>query len=629
MASNTRPGLWLGVLFVYFLLMNYVVLHSPITLFPTPDAPSLSQAVFLSSNAKHPSQLPAHSHENATDQWQPVSLPHDWYQSQQRTQQIWYSTKIHLPRITQSSVWALYLPSVTHNAAVYLNGTWIGQGGDFNDPVSRHHNEPLLFPFSSTLLKEGENQLLIRVKASHPKQGLFDAFYVAPLNQLEKAYWWKRIVRVDVVQWLTLIMYSMAALLLVFWLVRPQDKIYGLFALELILWATHNLNLFISDIPVSAKTWEAMTMSTLGWTVATMIVFNHRYVGVGMNAIDRAVMLYSAAGIGIFFLPDIGSILTIGYGIWDAFLILFGSYAIYFLIVQFWKTQDRDVYLMLLAGVPILVFGFHDILTVNHFRDRREGLIIQYSLIPAVLLFSWFLIKRFVGSLNQAEQMTSLLEHRVKQRETELAQQFERLKQLEQQQLLAQERERIMRDMHDGIGGQLVSVISLLQNQKSTLLVKTRQKIESSLTDLRLVIDSLDPLMCDLTSVLGMMRGRINDQLRCTNIQLHWQVEDLPTTDDLSPHKSLHIMRIVQEAINNVVKHSSAQQVWLRTGHSNEALFIRIQDDGNGFSANDNQSHSRGLTNMHYRAQQIGADLAISSDDCGTSVTLQLAVNNS
>jgi signal transduction histidine kinase len=347
---------------------------------------------------------------------------------------------------------------VTHNAAVFVNGIWIGQGGRFEEPVSRHHNNPLMFEFSSELLHHEpsglvENRIDIRVMASHARQGLMDQFYLAPATELRAAYEWKRFWRVDFIQWITMAMYFMGGIVLCFWLARPQDKIYGLFALQLFIWATHNLNLFVFDIPSSAHFWEAMTMSTLGWTVVAMILFNHRYVGGGNVRVEKLVLIFGICGLGIFLLPEVGDVLRIGYGVWDSFLIIFGSYAILHLLKVFWRLQDIDVYLMLLVGVPILVFGLHDILTVNYLRDRRDGLTIQYSVIPAIMLFSFFLVRRFVQSINQAEELSATLEQRVIEKQREVESQFEKLKSMEQERVLSKERERIMRDMHDGIGG--------------------------------------------------------------------------------------------------------------------------------------------------------------------------------
>jgi signal transduction histidine kinase len=423
-------------------------------------------------------------------------------------------------------------------------------------------------------------------------------------------------------------MYLMGLIVFMFWLARPQDNIYAIFAIELFFWATHNLNLFITDIPVSACTWEAMNISTLGWTVITMIIFNHRYVGEGNIKLEKFMLPFAIIGIGIFFLPDISSILHIGYSIWDGFVMVFGIYALYYLVHTYRQQKNLDAYLMMLVGIPILAFGLHDILLINNFIDRRDGLTMQYSVIPSVLLFSWFLIRRFVQSITEAERLAETLEQRVEEKQQALQTQYEQLNALEKKQVLAEERERIMRDMHDGIGGQLVSVITLLRNHDEPVFTKVREKVQHSLADLRLVIDSLDPLLSDLPTLLGMMRMRLLDQLESANIELEWAVTELPEIKNMGPRHSLHIMRIVQEAITNSIKHSSSATMTLATGIiDNEKVYIDIIDYGQSQSNNNTPSStSRGINNMRYRAEQLGGELQIKHTETGTSVRLLLNI---
>ncbi len=614
-------------LFLYWLAFNYLVFFTPSDFFRVSDADAITDVQYVASSADTPQAL-------TQEKWQPVSLPDDWYKNHHDIEQIWYSTNLTLD-VPEGSIWAVYLPSVTHNAAVYINGVWVGQGGRFSDPVSRHHNEPLLFSFSSALLHQGSNQIDIRVKAAFFEQGLFDRFYLAPVEQLKAAYHWKHFLRVDFIQWITMAMYLMGLLVFVFWLARPQDNVYGLFAVELFFWATHNLNLFVTEIPVSVCTWEAMNMSTLGWTVIAMVMFNHRYVGAGNTKVEKFMLSFGVLGIGIFFLPDIGSILHIGYTIWDSFVMIFGVYAIYYLLHTYRQKKDQDVYLILLAGIPILVFGFHDILLINNFIDRRDGMTMQYSVIPSVLLFSWFLIRRFVQSINKAEHLAATLERRVAKKQQALQTQYEQLNLLENQRVLAEERERIMRDMHDGIGGQLVSVITLLRDYNDDVFNRVREKVQHSLADLRFVIDSLDPLLNDLPTLLGMMRMRLLDQLDVAEIELEWAVTELPELGELSPRRSLHIMRIVQEAITNTIKHSAATKMRLATGvintgdpgDENYNIFIDIIDFGKGMDEVSEKPdyQGRGIVNMHYRARQLGATLNIDSSVDGTCVRLLLS----
>ncbi len=615
--------LLLLLLLCYAGALNYLILIAPPEVFPPPELTPLSAAVYRADPADHPGMLPAGN-------WRGLELPHEWQRDDPAQRQGWYRLHTQLAEI-EPGTWAIYLPHVAHNAAVYINRVWVGQGGPFSEPVSRHHNEPLLFAFSTRLLHRGENTLEIRLAAGDSSQGYLDRLYLGPIEQLEPAYRWKYFVRVTLVQWITVSMYGLAALVFLFWIIRPQDRVYGWFSLELFIWATHNLNLLVTEIPLSSRLWEAMTMSTLGWTVVTMLIFNHRYVGHANRTIERMLLLFSLLGIGIFLLPDVGSVLYYGYIYWDSLLMVFGCYAIYHLTSVFWKSQHGDVYLMLLAGIPILVCGLHDILVVNHHIDARDGLIIQYSVVPALLLFSWFMIRRFVESVNLSERMTQTLEQQVAEKELALREQFKRLTQYEKEQALIGERERIMRDMHDGIGGQLISLITLLDSHSGPVFERIRARLHHSLADLRLVIDSLDPLLSDLPTLLGMMRKRLFDQMADQGIELEWCVTDLPPIGDFSPCRSLHIMRIVQEAVTNSIKHAETDRITLATGvlqGGDSQVYIDIIDYGAGMQEQlaNNGHKGRGLANMRYRAEQLGGALKIDSNGAGTCVRLLFGV---
>ncbi len=620
MPADNNKTRALGLLFLYVIVVNGLVFYTPVTFFSPPNVSAIKNVQFNASDENSLESL-------VSTNWQAIVLPDSWYENHSQVDQLWYRANVNLDKVTDEP-WGIYLPSVTHNAAVYINNIWVGQGGPFSDPVSRHHNEPLVFNFSSKLLQQGQNQIDIRVKAAFWQQGLLDQFYIAPMAQLQSAYFWKYFIRVDLIRWITISMFIMSLVVFSFWIARPQDTIYGLFTLELIFWATHNLNLLVSNIPVSTRIWEAMVMSTLGWTVVAMIFFNHRYVSYKNPLLEKFILAFSILGLAIFFLPDVASVLHIGYKVWDVFVLIFGCYAVLFLIKAYLRKPDQDIYLMIFVGIPILAFGLHDILVINHYIDQRDGLIMQYSLVVAVLLFSWFLIRRFVQAVNKAETLAATLEQRVQDKQNVLKLQYEQLQDLEKQQVLSGERERIMRDIHDGIGGQLIAIIGLLQEKQGTIFVKVREKVQSSLTDLRFVIDSLDPVLCDLSTLLGMMRMRLVEQLETVKIELEWAVTELPILNDMTPSRSLHIMRIVQEAITNSIKHSGSKKMRIATGvlENSKQIYIDIIDFGKGFKQKElPNANSRGLSNMHYRAKQLKATIEISTSGKGSYVRLLIA----
>jgi signal transduction histidine kinase len=614
-----------SILIAYLILLNILVFHTPFRIFFEPPLAAIEKLERLESELHEPDQLP-------TGDWQAVSLPDDWSQRDTQGVRAWYRATVVIEDEPEA-LWAMYLPMIFHNAAVYVNGLWVGQGGSFDEPLSRHHNQPLLINFSSSLLRPGENRIHIRMQTTVGKQGLLDRFYVGPAEKLQAAYDWKRLVRFEFIQWITAAMYFMSMIVFAFWLARREDIVYALFSLELFLWATHNLNLFITSIPMSTRLWEATILLSFVWTIVTMIFFNHSYVGYANKKIEKIILYFALTSSGILLLPDVSSIHYVGYHILNTGICLLGIYAISHLIFVYYREKKnhktaQDAFLMLIVGMPILVSGLHDYLLLNNLINRLDGLIVQYSVIPSIILFSWFMIQRFVQSINQAEEMTAVLEQRVQEKQMTLENQYQELRISEQKRLLAEERERIMRDMHDGIGGQLVSIVAQLQDKSGEVFGNIRDKVQTSLTDLRLVIDSLDPVLSDLPTLLGMMRMRFADQLSSANMELEWAVTDLPEYEAIGPGESLHIMRILQEAINNSTKHSGSTKLTLSTGvlaAEYPQIYIDVIDNGRGLKNNSDDSISgRGIKNMHYRAAQLGAKLEINSSLAGTQVRLIL-----
>jgi len=243
-----------------------------------------------------------------------------------------------------------------------------------------------------------------------------------------------------------------------------------------------------------------------------------------------------------------------------------------------------------------------------------------------MLVLFWFLLSRFIKVLEESESLNQELEQRVRAKEKELEQNFDRLKHMEQKHLLSDERSRIMQDVHDGVGGQLVAMLAEIETGRITQ-EEVHDALSQSLTDLRLVIDSLDTASEDLPTLLGMLRTRLQPRLDGHDIELHWAVKSLPKLDDFGPEKALQLMRILQEIFVNILKHSQAKNIYLNTEvlrdeNNIEKIEIIIRDDGRWNSSSNNTG--RGLRNMQRRADSINAELHIDGLETGTCVKILL-----
>ncbi len=245
-------------------------------------------------------------------------------------------------------------------------------------------------------------------------------------------------------------------------------------------------------------------------------------------------------------------------------------------------------------------------------------------------VYAWRLLSDFIDDIRQTEALNVELDQLVQSRTRELSERHREIQKMQRDQLIASERERIMRDMHDGLGGHLVSTLALLDAEnldKDNL----REGIDHALTDMRLMVDSLAPIDNDLNAVLARFRERIQPSLDAAGVTLRWQVDPIPRVERLSPNRVLGALRIMQETISNSLKHARAKGITVATQiDSRDEGWCQIQlaDDGVGFDP-DSDGRGYGIDNMQYRAKQCGFGYRLESEiGLGTTTTLSFAIES-
>jgi signal transduction histidine kinase len=195
----------------------------------------------------------------------------------------------------------------------------------------------------------------------------------------------------------------------------------------------------------------------------------------------------------------------------------------------------------------------------------------------------------------------------------------------------AGERLQLVRDLHDGFGGTLVGAITRLQQAPDeTSRAEVVDLLKDMRDDLRLVIDTTAQEQADLATLIAPLRHRASRLLEAADIDAHWRVEGLEGLQ-LGPGRSLDLLRLLQEALTNVFKHSRAARVDVHLRRAGDRLELRVRDDGVGLAgaapaAGQARAAGAGLASMRHRAQRLGAELRIAgaSDGKGTALELDL-----
>lgn len=559
-------------------------------------------------------------------QWHTVSLPDDWRARRPAYGgYAWYRVVVPLES-KPSGLWAVYLPHVNMNAAVYLNGHYLGSGGPFEPRTARNWNRPLYFPAPAGLLHAGDNVVHVRVKADAWAFGLLGRFYVAPDHLLREAYTAQYRIQITFVEIITLTLVALAILIGVVWLRRRHDACYGWFALASLIWAFNNANLFVVQVPLPPRLWEWAANISLIWMVLAMLMFMLRYLGQPRPRIER--LMFSVALIGSALAPALPERWFFPFlQVCFVLMLGFSVYVLSLAFVTFMRERSAGSGMLSVVGLTLVVAGAHDLLLQLEWFDRATRRSSHQGSLVLFLVIGGILVKRFMHALHLAETLSRDLERRVADKHLELQRNYERVRELEREQVLVAERERITRDIHDGMGGQLIAALAVLEAGGAQLSERLAEALHAALDDLRLMIDSLDPVDQDLGTVLGMFRNRMEPRLQAVGLVFHWRVEDIPPIAGLGPHTVLQVLRILQEAMCNAMRHAQARSItvsaYSRSGEDGRpGVIVELADDGSGLPPDLHEG--RGMSNMRRRAGAIGASFEIVSRATGTAVCLWL-----
>lgn len=608
------PVFWIGTLALAATF--WLGLEALYRLPPSGDALQIAAMERIAWHAETPRELPPQG-------WQAVTLPEDWLHEGVQGTEVWYRASLELD-VPPNRLWATLLPGVNLAAAVFFNGELIGASKRLREPLSQDWNRPLMFSIPNGHLRPGHNEVHVRVLSYPSGHGFMAPLFVGPNELLLPSYENRSLVQIELSRLVTIATAFMSVFLGLIWWLRRSESIYGWLALSTLMWSAHSLKYHVSSIPVTSFQWAAfLFLTVIGFSTA-ISMFMIRFTEVRRPAMERFLLAHAV--VAVLTLGALTAAATdLMYQAAQVFVtvaILFSAYNFLRMAVRIRTLQELDYYLVGAAVLILLVVGVRDWVLILGFMERSRGQYTQYA-IPLLLgVLGFVLVHRFVQLLRAEERFTEHLEASVAAKTRELEARHAQIRELERERTLAAERERLMRDMHDGAGGHLVSSLALLK-AKGVDDPDINSTLRHALTDLRLMIDSLDPVDDDLNAVLGMLRDRMQAPLQASGLRTVWRLEPLPPLPQLRPEHVLQILRVLQEALTNVIRHADAREVRISAAFIAESNLARIcvADDGRGMAGH---SRGRGLTNMENRARRLGGRLCVDSDRHGTTVCLEI-----
>lgn len=515
--------------------------------------------------------------------------------------------------------WGVYIPRLIMNAAVYVNGEFIGDGGGFADPLARNWARPLYFQVPDRLWRVGANRLDIRLR-SNPGSGLLGTVMIGPQTVLQPRYEGVYFFQTQLSAGLFVVTLGVAFFTFSLWLKRRNDTQYLWFAVSAFAWAILSLNSFIRIIPLSSFSWDWLMFSSIGWWTTALAVFVHRHIDHPPGYVDRLLIAYPIIGMLLYAVSD--RYLYLVTALWMLGSILIGAYAVWRLVrhrrallalpPHAWagrpaslRVSPREVGLLAWGIAAVLLIGVQDWLAQSGFigADREYGHhLIIYSAPLLILFVAWHLNQRFITALNESEQLNAELEARVAANRRELEDSYRQLHVLDHERAVAGERERIYRDLHDDVGAKLLSLVYRANDAADADLAR------SALQDLRDVVSHTQQEQLELEAALADWHSECDLRLSAAHIQLEWQQADNLPDRLLTQQQVMNLGRILREAITNAIHHAQPRRVRVNIEYVVSQLVIEVRDDGVGRGPGEWRP-GRGLRNMELRAGELGGSI--------------------
>jgi len=195
-----------------------------------------------------------------------------------------------------------------------------------------------------------------------------------------------------------------------------------------------------------------------------------------------------------------------------------------------------------------------------------------------------------------------------------------KLHRLEQQTAIVSERTRIAKDLHDGLGADLTRLALLADlagGEASAGAGEHLQKLSRSSREAARVLKEMiwiaNPANDTVEGLVSRISQTAEDFLGDARIRFRLDLAQQLPQRSMSLEQRRNLLLVAREALNNIVKHSAANEVCIRANGSNHSLQLEIADDGRGFDTTTERSDGLGLASMRRRVESIGGSFALES----------------
>ena len=516
----------------------------------------------------------------------------------------------------------LYLPYFEQRLSLRLNGIDLTAQANLTPWRGPLSSASALVLLPSEVLHDGKNRIDLTVSTGPLKFGALSRLYLGPETELAPYFRLRNFIEHD----LKVIVFGVQAFLALACIIlvaaHRREERFAWLGLSMVTSCLFSLGTFGDTFP------QVLPIVPWAFMLAPPAAIGFLGFAASLEGIRRTRALTIAA----IMMPTMGYILILSGMAPLAEIVLWVilpitaaslSVALVILVRLFWCQPSADL-AFLVSGL-LLMMG-----AVVHDQFLRLGYLENGVFLaqPARLLtlvgIAIFLMLHLARITRELDQAARTLSERLRQREDELAVVFERERTLAEKAASQSERTRIMAELHDGVAGHLSTIVAL-SDAEQTDHRGIQTVARHALGELRMVIDALVMPEGDLRIALASLRERSIDPLRRLGIETEWSMVHLPDVKWMSPEQTLSVLRILQEAISNAVRHGMPQTLHIKGEAMSSGKFaIHVVNAGGKGFHKTSEVRRYGVQNMARRAEALGGETVIRARGDGAEFTLIL-----
>ncbi len=514
----------------------------------------------------------------------------------------------------------LYLPYFEQRLQVLLRDDMLFDSriaGRWN-PLDRLTSMVFLPPND---LRPGSNTVRLSVEAGPAPLGSLSPVIFGSLDQLRGVYHVRGFLKDSIKQVLFGVQAVLACIGLLLFALRPSDQTFGWLGLTMTFASLIALGTITTGIPlVDALQNRVYILAPLAGVALfgfALSLAELRLSWVVLTALITVavVLLFVRESLGVAG-PQIGFFFSLPFFV----LCVLASIAVLTVV----SIRDpRPEHVLFLFGLVLLVAGTAHDFAIRLYMSSDALFVALFSRFFSVTAITILIVRRLVDQARSLDEAAITLRGRLREKEKELAAAFERQQMLDGERILSEERARITADLHDGVAGHLATIVALSDRPDDTT-PDIKRTARNALVDLRMVIDAMAFRGGSLRYYLGLFRNRCVEPIENLGIVVNWSMTRLPEIEHLSQEQALNIMRILQEAVSNAVRHGNPEQITI-TGapEGTDRIRLTVTNSG-GAPVQAVDSGGMGLVNMRRRAHALGGSVDFIKTNTGATLTLSL-----